>query len=218
MDAEAEFGVAAHWRYKQGGPGRAGAPGRLDLADRRDAERLAWLRQLVDWQGDLPGAQEYVETIKSDVFQDQVFAYTPKGELKDMTAGSTPLDLAFRIHTDLGYACVGAKVNGRLVALTTPLSNGDVVEIVTSRNSRGPSRDWLNPALGYLKTNHARTKVRQWFRKRQRTENLGPAAARSWRRSCAACTSSSPRSRPPCSNSPASAASTTSSSPSAAAR
>ena len=172
MDAEAEFGVAAHWRYKQGGPGRAGTPGRLDPSDRRDAERLAWLRQLVDWQGDLPGAQEYVDTIKSDVFQDQVFAYTPKGELKDMPAGSTPLDLAFRIHTELGYACVGAKVNGRLVALTTPLSNGDVVEIVTSRNSRGPSRDWLNPALGYLKTNHARTKVRQWFRKRQRTENL----------------------------------------------
>ena len=170
MDAEAEFGVAAHWRYKQGRAVRPAAAG--SEADRRDAERLAWLRQLVDWQGDLPGAREYVETIKSDVFQDQVFVFTPKGELKDMPAGSTPLDFAFRIHTELGYACVGTKVNGRLVALTTPLSNGDVVEIVTSRNSRGPSRDWLNPALGYLKTNHARTKVRQWFRKQQRTENL----------------------------------------------
>ncbi len=170
MDDEAEFGVAAHWRYKQGRAARPAAAG--PAADRRDAERLAWLRQLVDWQGDLPGAREYVETIKSDVFQDQVFVFTPKGELKDMPAGSTPLDLAFRIHTELGYACVGAKVNGRLVALTTPLSNGDVAEIVTSRNSRGPSRDWLNPALGYLKTNHARTKVRQWFRKQQRTENL----------------------------------------------
>ena len=169
MDDEAEFGVAAHWRYKQG---RTARPGAGPEADRRDAERLAWLRQLVDWQGDLPGAREYVETIKSDVFQDQVFVFTPKGELKDMPAGSSPLDFAFRIHTELGYACVGAKVNGRLVALTTPLSNGDVVEIVTSRNSRGPSRDWLNPALGYLKTNHARTKVRQWFRKQQRTENL----------------------------------------------
>ncbi|MCY3920729.1 MAG: bifunctional (p)ppGpp synthetase/guanosine-3',5'-bis(diphosphate) 3'-pyrophosphohydrolase [Chloroflexi bacterium] len=170
MDDEAEFGVAAHWRYKQG---RAARPAHAaPEADRRDAERLAWLRQLVDWQGDLPGAREYVETIKSDVFQDQVFVFTPKGELKDMPAGSSPLDFAFRIHTELGYACVGAKVNGRLVALTTPLSNGDVVEIVTSRNSRGPSRDWLNPALGYLKTNHARTKVRQWFRKQQRTENL----------------------------------------------
>ena len=162
MDAEAEYGVAAHWRYKQGHAGPGGRP----------AERLAWLRQLVDWQGDLPGAREYVETIKSDVFQDQVFVYTPKGELKDMPADSTPLDLAFRIHTELGYACVGAKVNGRLVALTTRLSNGDVVEIVTSRNSRGPSRDWLNPALGYLQTHHARTKVRQWFRKQERTENI----------------------------------------------
>ena len=162
MDAEAEFGVAAHWRYKQGhaGPGE------------RTEDRLSWLRQLVDWQGDLPGAREYVETIKSDVFQDQVFVYTPKGELKDMPASSTPLDLAFRIHTELGYACVGAKVNGRLVALTTALQNGDVVEIVTSRNSRGPSRDWLNPALGYLQTSHGRTKVRQWFRKQQRTESI----------------------------------------------
>ena len=162
LDAEAEFGVAAHWRYKQSHRG-PGAP---------DKERLAWLRQLVDWQGDLPGAREYVETIKSDVFQDQVFVYTPKGELKDLPAGATPLDLAFRIHTELGYACVGAKVNGRLIALTTTLQNGDVVEIVTSRTSRGPSRDWLNPALGYLKTNHGRSKVRQWFRKRERTENI----------------------------------------------
>ena len=169
MDAEAEYGVAAHWRYKQpGGPRTPSARG----AGAREAERLSWLRQLVDWQGDLPGAREYVETIKSDVFQDQVFVYTPKGELKDMPAGSTSLDLAFRIHTELGYACVGAKVNGRLVALTTPLQNGDVVEIVTSRTSRGPSRDWLNPALGFLKTNHGRTKVRQWFRKRERSENI----------------------------------------------
>jgi guanosine-3',5'-bis(diphosphate) 3'-pyrophosphohydrolase len=164
MDAEAEFGVASHWRYKE-------SRGRT-ASERRDRERLSWLRQLVDWQGDLPGAREYVETLKSDVFQDQVFVYTPRGELKDMPAGATPLDLAFRVHTELGYACVGAKVNGRLVALTTPMRNGDVVEIVTSRSSLGPSRDWLNPALGYLQTNHARTKVRQWFHKRERTESL----------------------------------------------
>ena len=171
MDAEAEYGVAAHWRYKQR-PGGRGKGITARASSRREAERLSWLRQLVDWQGDLPGAREYVETIKSDVFQDQVFVYTPKGELKDMPAGSTSLDLAFRIHTEVGYACVGAKVNGRLVALTTPLKNGDIVEIVTSRSSRGPSRDWLNTALGYLQTHHARTKVRQWFRKRERTENI----------------------------------------------
>ncbi|PZC42455.1 MAG: GTP pyrophosphokinase [Chloroflexi bacterium] len=171
MDAEAEYGVAAHWRYKQR-PGGRGKGITARASSQREAERLSWLRQLVDWQGDLPGAREYVETIKSDVFQDQVFVYTPKGELKDMPAGSTSLDLAFRIHTEVGYACVGAKVNGRLVALTTPLKNGDIVEIVTSRSSRGPSRDWLNTALGYLQTHHGRTKVRQWFRKRERTENI----------------------------------------------
>ena len=162
MDAEAEFGVAAHWSYKEA-RGPTTAP---------DRDRLSWLKQLLEWQGDLPGAREFVETLKSDVFQDQVFVYTPRGEIKDLPAGATPLDFAFRIHTDIGYSCVGAKVNARLVQLTTPLQNGDVVEIITSRTSRGPSRDWLNPALGLLQTNHAKTKVRQWFRRRQRTENI----------------------------------------------
>ncbi len=162
MDAEAEFGVAAHWRYKEGD----------SRAQERERERLSWLKQLMDWQGDLRGAREFVETLKSDIFQDQVFVYTPKGEIKDLPAEASPLDFAFRIHTDIGYACVGAKVNGRLVALTTPLQNGDVVEIVTSRTSRGPSRDWLNPALGFLKTHHAKVKVRQWFRRQERDENI----------------------------------------------
>jgi GTP pyrophosphokinase len=162
MDAEAEYGVAAHWRYKE----------RSSWSAAQDRERLSWLKQLLEWQGENPGAQEFVETLKSDVFQDQVFVSTPTGEIKDLPADATPLDFAFRIHTDVGYSCVGSKVNGRLVALTTPLKNGDVVEIVTSRASRGPSRDWLNPSLGYLKTNHGRTKVRQWFRKRERTENI----------------------------------------------
>ena len=160
MDAEAEFGVAAHWRYKEG-------PG-----DPNDRERLAWLKQLVEWQVDVPGAQEFVETLKTDVFPDQVFVHTPKGEIIDLPAGATPLDFAFRIHTDVGYSCVGAKVNGRLVALTSELGNGDTIEIVTSRTSRGPSRDWLNQALGFVRTNHARTKIRQWFRRQEHTENL----------------------------------------------
>ncbi len=163
MDAEAEFGVASHWRYKEGRRG----------PDSRERERLSWLKQLIDWQGELPGAREFIETLKSDVFRDQVFVYTPKGEIKDLPAGATPLDFAFRIHTDLGYSCVGAKVNGRLVQLTTPLKNGDVVEVVTSRASRGPSRDWMNPALGFLKTHQATTKVRQWFRRQERAENVG---------------------------------------------
>ena len=161
MDYEAEYGVAVHWLYKEG-----------RNTDAHDRERLSWLRQLVDWQGELPGADDFLETLRSDIFHDQVFVHTPAGEIIDLRRGATPLDFAFRIHTDIGYNCVGAKVNGRLVQLTTPLENGDVVEIVTTRSPRGPSRDWLNPALGYVTTQHARTKIRQWFRKQRRSENV----------------------------------------------
>ncbi|MCY3559031.1 MAG: bifunctional (p)ppGpp synthetase/guanosine-3',5'-bis(diphosphate) 3'-pyrophosphohydrolase [Chloroflexi bacterium] len=161
MDREAEYGVAVHWAYKEN---RHNAM--------NDRERLSWLRQLVDWQGELAGADDFLETLRSDVFQDQVFVHTPKGEILALRTGATPLDFAFRIHTDVGYQCVGAKVNGRLARLSTPLANGDVVEIVTSRTARGPSRDWLNPALGYVTTQHARTKIRQWFNRQARTENI----------------------------------------------
>ncbi|MYE06368.1 MAG: bifunctional (p)ppGpp synthetase/guanosine-3',5'-bis(diphosphate) 3'-pyrophosphohydrolase [Chloroflexi bacterium] len=161
MDQEAEYGVAVHWVYKEN---RHNAM--------NDRERMSWLRQLVEWQGELSGADDFLETLRSDVFQDQVFVHTPKGEILALRAGATPLDFAFRIHTDVGYQCVGAKVNGRLARLSTPLENGDVVEIVTSRTARGPSRDWLNPALGYVTTQHARTKIRQWFNRQARTENI----------------------------------------------
>jgi GTP pyrophosphokinase len=161
MDREAEYGVAVHWAYKEN---RHNAM--------NDRERLSWLRQLVEWQGELSGADDFLETLRSDVFQDQVFVHTPKGEILALRSGATPLDFAFRIHTDVGYQCVGAKVNGRLARLSTPLENGDIVEIVTSRTARGPSRDWLNPALGYVTTQHARTKIRQWFNRQARTENI----------------------------------------------
>lgn len=161
MDREAEYGVAAHWAYKEQ---------RHNTVN--DRERLSWLRQLAEWQGELPGAEDFLETLRSDIFQDQVFVHTPKGEILALRTGATPLDFAFRIHTDVGYHCVGAKVNGRLTRLSTPLQNGDVVEIMTSRAPRGPSRDWLNPALGYVTTQHARTKIRQWFNKQARTENV----------------------------------------------
>ncbi len=161
MDREAEYGVAVHWAYKEN---RHNAM--------NDRERMSWLRQLVEWQGELPGADDFLETLRSDVFHDQVFVHTPKGEILALRAGATPLDFAFRIHTDVGYQCVGAKVNGRLARLSTPLENGDVVEIVTSRTARGPSRDWLNPTLGYVTTQHARTKIRQWFNRQARTENI----------------------------------------------
>jgi GTP pyrophosphokinase len=117
-------------------------------------------------------AEDFVETVKTDIFQDQVFVFTPRGEIKDLPAGSTAIDFAYRIHTDLGHHCIGGKANGRLIALNQPLQNGDVVEVLVGRSSRGPSRDWLNRNLGYVKTHHARQKIRQWFRKQERAENI----------------------------------------------
>jgi GTP diphosphokinase / guanosine-3',5'-bis(diphosphate) 3'-diphosphatase len=160
MHRVAEYGVAAHWAYKEGGK------------QGRDEERIAWLRQLLDWQRDLSGAEEFVETVKTDIFQDQVFVFTPKGEVLDLPAGATPLDFAYRIHTDLGHQTVGSKVNGRMVALNSRIKTGDVVEIMRSRASKGPSRDWLNPNLGYVRTAHSKEKIRQWFRKQERAENI----------------------------------------------
>jgi GTP pyrophosphokinase len=110
--------------------------------------------------------------VKTDVFRDQVFVYTPRGDVRVLPAGSTPIDFAYRIHTDLGHHCVGARVNGRLVPLQTKLRNGDVIDIMRGRADKGPSRDWLLPALGYLGSSHSRQKVRHWFRRQQRDENI----------------------------------------------
>lgn len=155
-----EYGVAAHWRYKEGGK-----------KDKRFEEKMAWTRQLMEWQKDLSGAI-FVEALRTDVFQDQVYVFTPKGEVKELPQGSTPLDFAYRIHTELGHRCTGAKVNGRLVPLTYQLQNGDVVDILSTKADRGPSLDWLNPDAGYVRSSHAREKIRQWFRRGERTENL----------------------------------------------
>jgi GTP pyrophosphokinase len=160
MNQVAELGVAAHWRYKEG-----------RRQDPQFDAKIAWLRQLMEWQKDVAGdAQELVDNLRTDVFQQQVYIFTPKGEIKELPAGSTPLDFAYRIHTEIGHRCVGAKVNGRLVSLDRELQNGDVVEIITSKTSRGPSRDWLIPAYGFVKTAHAREKIRQWFRRQARDE------------------------------------------------
>jgi len=161
MHRIAEYGVAAHWRYKEG-----------KEKDIHFEERIAWLRQLIDWHRELSGTEEFLESVKTDIFIDQVFVYTPKGEIKDLPRGSTPLDFAYRIHTDLGHRCVGAKVNGRLVPLNYQLSNGDVVEIMSAKGARGPSWDWLSPHLGYIKSSHARGKIRQWFKQQERTDNI----------------------------------------------
>jgi len=157
----AEYGVAAHWRYKEG-----------EKRDIHFEERLSWLRQLIEWHRELSGSEEFLETVKTDIFIDQVFVYTPKGEIKDLPIDSTPLDFAYRVHTELGHRCIGAKVNGRLLPLNYQLKSGDVVEIMSAKGAKGPSRDWLNPHLGYIKTSHAREKIRQWFRKQERAENI----------------------------------------------
>ena len=160
MHRIAEYGVAAHWKYKEGA--------KKDIAFE---EKITWLRQLMEWQRELSGTA-FIESIKTDIFQDQVFVYTPKGEIKELPRGATPLDFAYRIHTDLGHRCIGAKVNGRLVSLEYELRNGDTIEIMTTKADRGPSLDWLNPNLGFIKTNQARERVRQWFRRREKAENI----------------------------------------------
>jgi len=156
MHRTAEYGIAAHWRYKEGGRG-----------DREFDKKLAWLRQLLEWQHDLRDAQEFMESLKIDIFADSVFVFSPKGDVVELPAGSVPLDFAYRIHTDVGHRCIGAKINGRIVPLEYKLKNGDIVEVLTSKSS-GPKRDWLN----IVNTSNAKTKIRQWFKKEHREENI----------------------------------------------
>jgi guanosine-3',5'-bis(diphosphate) 3'-pyrophosphohydrolase len=159
MHQEAEYGIAAHWRYKEG---------KLTSRDRAFEEKLSWLRQLLEWHQEMQDAREFMRSVKLDLFQNEVFVFTPKGDVIDLPSGATPVDFAYRIHTDVGHHCVGAKVNGRLVPLSYKLQSGDIVEILTSKTSTGPSRDWL----GFVVTSNARSKIRQWFRKQQREENI----------------------------------------------
>ena len=157
MHRLAEFGIAAHWRYKEG---RA-------VGDALD-EKLYWLRQILDWQSDTKDAREFIDLLKVDLFADEVFVFTPKGDIISLPRGSTPLDFAYRIHSAIGNKCVGAKINGRIVTLDRELETGDFVEILTSSASKGPSRDWMN----IVKTSQAKTKIRQWFKKELKEENI----------------------------------------------
>jgi guanosine-3',5'-bis(diphosphate) 3'-pyrophosphohydrolase len=156
MHRVAEFGVAAHWRYKEGAK-----------ADDLD-NKLYWLRQILDWQGDTRDSKEFIDSLKTDLFSDEVLLFTPKGDIISMQRGSTPIDFAYRIHSGVGNHCTGAKVNGRIVPLDTELETGDRVEIITSANSKGPSMDWMK----IVKTPQARAKIRQFFKKELRGENL----------------------------------------------
>jgi GTP pyrophosphokinase len=160
MHRFAEFGVAAHWAYKEGK--RANAPG---------LDRFMLLRQLLDWERDVVDPHQLVDALETDIFEDQVFVFTPRGDVVDLTLGSTPVDFAYRIHTDVGHRCRGARVNDQIVPLDYQLKTGDRVEILTHKLPR-PSRDWMNPGLGYLKTASARAKVRHWFREQGRPEAI----------------------------------------------
>ncbi|MCG3140009.1 MAG: GTP pyrophosphokinase [Anaerolineae bacterium] len=157
MHQIAEYGVAAHWRYKEPGGKR----------DPKLEEKINWLHQLQEWRAEVTSASEYVDALKTDLFKDQVYVFTPKGKIIELAAGATPIDFAYHIHTEVGNRCRGAKVNGKLVALETALTTGDRVEILTTKKG-GPSRDWLNPTLGLVRTARAREKIRQYFKKQER--------------------------------------------------
>ncbi len=163
MDQTAEYGSAAHWRYKEGERAK----------DKIFEQKMSWLRQLVEWQKEMTDAGEFMEALKVDVFTDEVFVFTPKGDVVDLPKGSTPLDFAYRIHTDIGHHCVGAKVNGRIVPLNHKVVTGDIIEILISRQSVGPSRDWLD----IVKTPAARSKIRSFFKKQLREEDIERGAA-----------------------------------------
>lgn len=160
MHRNAEFGIAAHWRYKEHGP-----------KDELYEQRINWMRKLMDWRQEIEDAQEFVDGMKSDVFHDRVYVFTPRGDIIDLPAGSTPIDFAYHVHTEVGNRCRGSKVNGKLVTLDYTLKTGDQVEILAAKQG-GPSRDWLNPSLGLVRTQRARSKIRAWFKHQDREQNL----------------------------------------------
>jgi RelA/SpoT family (p)ppGpp synthetase len=159
MHHVSEYGIAAHWKYKEDGDSTK--------ADKSVDRKLAWLRQLVDWQHDLKDAQEYLDTVKMDLFADEVFVFSPRGDVFDLPTGSSPIDFAYMVHTDIGHRCIGARINDRIVPLNSVMRNGDIVEIITSKNAH-PTMDWLN----FAKTHGAKSKIRQWFKKHHRDEHI----------------------------------------------
>ena len=159
MHQNAEYGIAAHWRYKEG-----------STFDDDYERRILWLRSLMEWRQDVEDAGEFVDSMKSDVFEDQVYVFTPKGDIIDLVTGSTPIDFAYQVHTEIGHRCRGAKVNGKLVSLDYQLRTGDKVEILTAKRG-GPSLDWLNTNLGLVKTQRARSKIRLWFKRQAHEKN-----------------------------------------------
>ena len=160
MHQDAEYGVAAHWRYKEGRKG-----------DDDYERRIEYWRSLLEWQQDVEDAGEFVDSLKSNVLDDRVYVFTPRGDIVDMPVGSTPIDFAYHIHTEIGHRCRGAKVNGKMVSLDYNMKTGEKIDIITAKRG-GPSRDWLNPSLRMIKTQRARCKIRQWFKHQERTHNI----------------------------------------------
>jgi GTP pyrophosphokinase len=167
MHEMAEFGVAAHWVYKQ----PPADTGKSDDKGPAEDAKLKWLRSMLDWQKELSDPREFMDTFRNDLFEEEVYVFTPKGEVKSLAAGATPLDFAYEVHTEIGHRCVGARVNGKIVPLHCELHSGDIVEILTAKRERGPSRDWL----AMVKTTRARNKIKAWFKaeSRQDTEHTG---------------------------------------------
>jgi GTP pyrophosphokinase len=160
MHQRAELGIAAHWRYKEGGG-----------QDQALERKIQWLRQLLEWKDEFAGSEEFAEHFRVDDTDDRVYVFTPQGRIVDLAAGATPLDFAYHVHTDIGHRCRGAKVDGKIVPLTTALQTGQQVEVLTTKQP-APSRDWLNQHLGYLRTSRARSKVRHWFRTQDHDKNV----------------------------------------------
>lgn len=160
MHLTAESGIAAHWHYKEDGTPKD--------RDKKFDEKLAWLRRILEWQQDINDESEFMESLKTDLFEDTVFIFTPKGDVIELPKGSCPVDFAYRVHTEVGHKCTGARVNGRIVPLDYQLSNGDIVEIITSKSSPGPTRGWLD----FVKTSSARSRIKAWFKRSQRQENV----------------------------------------------
>ena len=162
MHRVAEFGIAAHWAYKE-----QSYLGKTNIMKVQD-DKLAWLRETLEWQNEMQNPQEFLETLKTELFEDEVYVFTPKGAIKSLPRGATPIDFAYSIHAEIGHKMTGAKVNSKIMPIVTKLRNGDIIEIITSDKSKGPSRDWLK----FVKSSSAKNKINSWFKKSQKSENI----------------------------------------------
>src|SRR5699024_7150676 len=160
MHEIAEYGIAAHWAYKEGKKG--------SIMNDESVEKLTWFREILESQGETNDAEEFMASLKMELFADMVYIFTPKGDVIELPKGSIPIDFAYKVHTEVGNQTIGTRVNGKMEPLDFPLKNGDIVEILTSKHSYGPSRDWIN----MVQTSQARNKIRQFFKKQQREENV----------------------------------------------